>query len=217
MAVPLVALDTETTGVHPEREIWEIGMIKRHPDGQTFTSSFFIEDVDLSRADPFGLSIGRFYERHPQYNGLRENGGRWREGPLVGKDEGNPFGGSADYRICSARQAAVRVEEWTRGAHIIGAVPNFDTESLGRLLRQYGLIPAWHYHLIDVENLMVGYLMGAAPGTVGERLREVATPPWKSDELAALLGVEPSSPEERHTALGDAEWALRCFDAVMGL
>jgi hypothetical protein len=60
---PLVFLDTETTGVHPAREVWEIGMIRRDDEGER-EIQFFV-DVDLSLADPFGLSIGKFYERHP--------------------------------------------------------------------------------------------------------------------------------------------------------
>ena len=43
--------------------------------------------------------------------------------------------------------AAKVVAAWTHGAHIVGAVPNFDAEVLASLLRYNGLTPAWHYHL----------------------------------------------------------------------
>jgi hypothetical protein len=33
---------------------------------------------------------------------------------------------------------------------------------LDRMLRAHKLIPAWHYHLIDVENLAFGWLAGQA-------------------------------------------------------
>ena len=40
--------------------------------------------------------------------------------------------------------------------------------------------------------------------------------PWRSDDLSAALGVEAVSPEERHTAMGDALWAKRIYDRVVG-
>lgn len=95
----------------------------------------------------------------------------------------------------------------THGAHIVGAVPNFDTEVLEALLRENGLTPAWHYHLIDVENLAVGYLNGRGHGAF--------RPPWDSDEISTALGLDPIPDAERHTALGDARWAMRIYDAVL--
>jgi hypothetical protein len=81
-------------------------------------------------------------------------------------------------------------------------------------MRANGICPSWHYHLIDVENLAVGYLAG-----VGVATRQVGAPkpPWDSEELSRLVGVEPPSEEERHTALGDARWAMRLYDVVMGI
>jgi hypothetical protein len=96
----------------------------------------------------------------------------------------------------------------TYGAHLVGAVPNFDTEVFDPLLRAHGLAPAWYYHLQDVETLAVGYLLGQ-----GKPAPEL---PWKSDELMAEIGVEPPAEDERHTALGDARWAKRAYDVIMG-
>ena len=215
MAAPLCFIDTETTGIHPGRQVWEIAMIRRDDIGQ-HEASFFV-DVDLSNADPFGLSIGRFYDRHPMGRAL-----------CVIDDVGEDSISRAD--------AANRVAMWTHAAHLVGAIPNFDAETLDLLLRDHGLIPAWHYHLIDVENLAVGWLQGRrarqneifdgypiendgaqAPGLVrwNEPLKE-STPPWKSDDLSRACGVEPPSDEERHTALGDARWALRLYNAITG-
>lgn len=215
---PLCFLDTETDGVHPDRKVWEIAMVRRDDQGERETS-FFV-DIDLSTADPFGLKVGRFYERHPL---------------------GKYLAGTIDYAAMhqlishtgyfSARQAAIEVARWTHGAHIIGAVPNFDTEVLGNLLREHEIIPAWHYHLCDIENLAVGYLAGQRAAGVfdqpadperlavrARRLKSIAaiTPPWKSDDLSELIGVEPPSAEERHTALGDARWAMRVYDKITG-
>ncbi|WP_280482235.1 hypothetical protein [Nocardia cyriacigeorgica] len=194
MNAPIVFLDTETDGVHPGRRVWEIAMIRRDETGERETS-FFV-DIDLSGADPFGLRVGRFYDRHPA--------GRY----LAGLDDDPWAPSNAWHPDIAAREVA----RWTHGAHIVGAVPNFDTEVLGALLREHGLTPAWHFHLIDIEALMVGWLHATAtPGeTSGPEL------PWRSDDLSRAVGVEPPGETERHTAMGDARWAMRVFDRIAG-
>lgn len=205
MSAPIVFLDTETTSLGPKREPWEIAMIKRDSDGQQDSISFFVNWPDLSKADPMSLKFSRFYERHPQFNGssdfhyIMNADGRTSLPPpyVVDRDD-----------------AARLVHSWTRGAHIVGAVPNFDIDMLDRVLRESRLVPDWHYHLIDVENLAVGWL--AAREGFGDP-RQDLDPPWKSDDLSLACGVEPPSDEERHTALGDARWAMRWYDKIMGI
>jgi hypothetical protein len=143
------------------------------------------------------LKIGRFYERHP---------------------DATP---GADTGIITHPEVHVlrKVEKLTRGAHLVGAVPNFDAEVLSARMRANGICPSWHYHLIDIEALAVGYLNGLHARGRGGRADAVANgdvpvPPWKSDDLAAALGVTVSD-EDRHTALGDARWAMHVYDAVM--
>jgi hypothetical protein len=92
---------------------------------------------------------------------------------------------------------------------------------LDRLLRSHGLIPAWHYHLIDVEALAVGYLYGRdrekeAQDDLGDWQAMGVPLPWDSDDLSRACGVEPPGEHERHTALGDARWAMRLYDAITG-
>jgi hypothetical protein len=188
---PLAFVDTETDGLHPGRQAWEIAIIRREPDGKQIEWQAFVE-INLSTADPMGLKIGRFYDRHPLGRRIAGDDNLpqpWREG------------------LISNSYAAMEVANLTHGAHIVGAVPSFDTEVLNRLLRSDGLIPAWHYHLIDIEVLALGYI--AAHG-----LR--MDPPYRSDDLTAAMRVEPAAPEERHTALGDARWAMRMYDAAIG-
>jgi DNA polymerase III epsilon subunit-like protein len=204
MSARIVAIDTETTSLRPDRRAWEIGLIARvpvtvkHPDGpDTYETEdrehhWFIDadDLDLGNADVMSLKIGRFYERHPQMRLDRE----------------------CDYTDFDAEGEALRqVEAITRGAHLVGAVVSFDADVLGQRMRAHGICPSWHYHLIDCEALAVGYLMR-------ERVRagfDGSMLPWKSDELSAELDVTVSD-EDRHTALGDARWAMRIYDAVMG-
>jgi hypothetical protein len=96
---------------------------------------------------------------------------------------------------------AAQFARLTWGATLVGAVVSFDEERLRRYLRAWGACPGWHYHLADVENLVAGKL-GAAP-------------PWDSSELSAAAGVDPAT-FDKHTALGDARWAMALYDAVMG-
>src|SRR5574338_1576276 len=195
---PICFLDTETDGVHPGRKVWEVAMIRRDDTGERETQ--FYVALDLSSADPFGLKVGGFYDRHPMGRYLS---GRTDHAPTTGSEYLWPF------------SAAHEVARFTHGAHLVGAVPNFDAEVLANLLRAEGLTPAWHYHLIDVEAMAVGWLAGRGTGLSSPQ-DHVMQPPWKSDDLARACGVEPPSDDERHTALGDARWAMRLYDALIG-
>lgn len=198
MSAPLVFLDTETTGLHADRRAWEIAMIRRD-DGLGDRSVLIqVSDVDLAGAELIGLRIGRFHERHEQY----VDG--WNRSKA---DRGESL------RVLPEAEAARLVEQWTRGAHIVGAVPNFDTETLAAMLRRHRLCPAWHYHLIDVETLALGWLHAWDRQPEGF---DASSLPWKSDEISRACGVEPPTEEERHTAMGDAQWAMRLYDQIIG-
>ncbi|MEV0805746.1 hypothetical protein [Micromonospora sp. NPDC050200] len=124
------------------------------------------------------------------------------------------------------------------GATIVGANPAFDAGFMARFLRAHGHAPTWHHHLVDVAALTAGYLAGTRDGynTSVEWLAdahngspqcgtcqvpppdldtvEIPTPAWRTGDLADRLGVT-CAPELRHTALGDAAWALAIYDQVM--
>lgn len=186
---PLCFLDTETDGVHPGRKAWEIAIVRREPDGLETSCEMFVS-IDLSTADPFGLRVGRFYDRHPFGRHLAH-------------------GSDADLGSdIPPELAALTVAKFTHGAHIVGAVPDFDTHVLDRLLRDNGLVPAWHHHLVDVENLAVGFL--AAKGVY-------LAPPYHSAEILEALGLPAVPDEARHTAMGDVHWMnMAIYDCVMG-
>lgn len=188
---PIVFLDTETTSLGPKREAWEVAMIRRDDQGEK-EINFFIADLRLDQADLMSLKIGGFYDRYP-FSEVSE---------------------ALPEELVYSWNAAKLIEQWTRGAFIVGAVPNFDTEVLARLLRKNDYLPAWHYHLRDVEAMAVGYLAGQGP--VGGPDAERVAGDWKSDDLSQACGVEPPGDEERHTALGDARWAMRWYDAIVG-
>lgn len=180
-------VDTETTGLDIDRhQIWEVGLIIPGENGEPDRQRLWFLPVDLSVADPIALNIGRFRERHPSATG------------------------STSSYVARPEAFASQFARYTWGKHLAGAVVSFDAERLARLLRANGQCPGWHYHLIDVEALAVGYLAG-----MDEHLRPNIRPPWKSDQLTEALGIKVPE-EDKHTALGDARWAKAIYDVVMG-
>ncbi len=186
----IVFIDTETTSLRPDRRAWEVGLIIRDPGkpDREWGGLVDLDDLDLGNADPFALKIGRFYDRHPQ--------------TMAPNVKERSFGGKVDREYDVLRGVEFR----TRGAHLVGAVPNFDAEVLSTRMRAHGVAPSWHYHLIDVEALAVGHLAAYGPIAL----------PWDSDALTRKLGLEPVPDEDRHTALGDARWARAIYDRVTG-
>lgn len=201
MTAPIAFLDTETTSLRPDRRAWEIGIVRRE-DGRQEERVWFVDadDLDLGNADPFALKIGRYYERHPD--------------AIDGVEYGKGYPGSEQY---GPESWVMRdVAQWTRGAHLVGAVVSFDAEVLAARMRANGVLPGWHHHLIDVEALALGFLCGkASEGDLDAGLN-LPDLPWKSDDLAKACGVEPASDDERHTALGDTRWVMRWYDAITG-
>lgn len=173
----IVVLDTETTGLAHDSEIWEIALIRREDDGTETVYHRFVEhDLDKVAGLPEWFAA--------------DHAARYRV-----------------YEAISWRQLAEELAPLMADRpHVLGAVPNFDTERLAALLREFSLEPFWHYHLIDIETYVAGYLHGR----YGIRARL----PWDSNLLSMAVGVEP--PPDRHTALGDVRWILRTWDAMTG-
>lgn len=188
--------DTETTDLKREtREIWNYGFLRREPDGSMKDVEVIIEDVDLAHANEKSLQIGHFYERHPRHGG----------------DPG-------DAMVMLEADAVELLREWVRPyghdeegnpllPHLVGMVPHFDDFSLWKLFARYGYdwTRSVHYHLADVETLAVGYLARAG---------KFMLPPWSSTEIVAAIDVAPPPEQLRHTALGDADWAMRIWDRI---
>lgn len=213
-------LDIETTGLYPwaGHQPWEIALITQEPAEDLIRSERvatvfpWVEyvwhlPVDLGNADPIALNIGRFHERHG-------NAACGATGPYV------DLSGSTDYVIGDWAKDFTGL---THGKHIVGAVPWFDTERfLERYLRDLNACPTWHYHLIDIEALAVGYLAGRwAIGQQYDRIiaakdaGAIMPLPWDSEELTRAVGVDPDD-FDKHTALGDARWAKAIYEAVTG-
>ena len=173
----LVFQDCETTGLEYDADIWEYAGVRRRQDGTEDTLHLFIRHSAAKR------------ERMPL---------RFRNDL---ESRYNP-----NFAVLKA-DAARKISQFVAGAHIVGAVPDFDTNRLGRMLRLNGLKPTWHYHLIDVEVLALGWL--AARGRLGEVPR-----PWDSEVLSRMIGVEPPPASQRHTAMGDVKWIIDMYDRI---
>jgi hypothetical protein len=180
MTADIVFMDIESIGLHPDAPVWEFAAIRRFANGNEDRTEFRIQH------DPAGWLT----EEHFPARFRADYDARY-----VRSDAATEF------------DAAVMINLITRGAHIIGAVPSFDTERLAKLIRRHGMEPSWHYHLIDVENVIVGFLAG------GSRY-ELCTPPYDSNALSRAVGVDPDT-YNRHTAMGDVLWVRAQWDSIM--
>lgn len=185
----LVFLDTETTGLGPDSQPWEIGMIIRDPDTEDLEKQLFL-DVDQTTADPYALTMSGFWERHPEH---ARRGRVTRLQPVTGSSE-----------------AAHAVAKATHQAIIVGANPAYDMGVLERFLRAHGRIPTWDYHPYDMEAVAVGWLLGTgqAAGVAEAHQR------WSSYRISEACGVARPDADSAHTAMGDARWARDWFDAL---
>lgn len=187
-------VDTETTGLDPElNPIWEIAVIL--PDGPYEGEHCWQVRVPPLAVVPDGE---RPADRSVAYIS------QW-----VLDNTGFASRYNAEEALEPSRAAELAIQ-LLKGRHIVGAVPSFDEERLRRMVDEHLGRPdryPWHYHLIDVEAMAVGFL-GASGVAVSL--------PWKSDDLSLALGVEPPSGDDRHTALADARWARVLYEAVVG-
>lgn len=189
----LVFMDTETTGLSLDDDVWDFAAILRTADADDVEVQFFIEH-DLKKAAQLPESFRTDHDAR--------------------------YDPAAAY---SRKAASAAIGSITQGMHVVGAVPNFDTERLALMLGENFVQPGWHYHLIDVETLAVGALAGrwsqahALGDQVGMQVEDgpFSVPlPWNSDVLSEACGVTPPT-KDRHTAIGDARWCRDLYDAVM--
>lgn len=176
----IVFLDTETLGLDPYAPIWELAAVRRNADTG---------------------------EEHEMVVHVEHRPERW----VV--DFPEKF--LADYRArytptdaITPYEAAHTLNAFCYGKPtLVGANPAFDTERIARQwLEPLGIDRPWHYHLMDIEAVAIGYLKAQGMLPPG---------PWKSDQLSALLGVSPDD-YPRHTAMGDVNWVMAQWDTVFG-
>jgi hypothetical protein len=196
---PVVGVDTETISLARTRWPWEVGLVRRDEHGER-ELQFFV-DIPLHNADLKALEIGGFYTRHPA--------GRYLSGGTPSEPTyGDPPKAGENGRLLTPRDAAVTIARWTHDAVLVGINPGFDTDGFEKLLHRQKLTGAWHYTPVCVKSLALGWLLGTG----------IELQAWElsSDKMAVECGVDLPTDEDRHTALGDARFALRWYDHLVG-
>ncbi len=178
-----VFCDTETTGLDPDddSDIWEFAAVRRNGNWSGSYHAFVQHDVEkaLALPEPF---LSDYKARYDPAKAMSREGFRlYADGVFTRDGDG-------------------------KRPHLIGAVPDFDTAGLRRLMGVKRSDSPWHYHLIDVETLMVGFIKA--------KFGIVVPQPWNSDMLSMMVGVDPSK-FDRHTGMGDVRWTMANYDAVM--
>lgn len=205
-ALPLAFIDCETTGLD-ERPgwdgtctLWEVAVIRRGrpaPDGWAPGTWAWQLRVDPGTVDPGAAAVNRFHSRYlldrPEHATAQ-----------VVVTAAPPDALATPGNHWTLADWALAMAALTDGAGWIGIVPDFDTAHCVPAMTgagQLGRWPdrPWHYQLIDPEAMAAG-MLGMAP-------------PWDSHAIAAVFGLHTPA-DERHTALGDALYAMRLYDAV---
>lgn len=203
---PIVFVDTETTGLSSTARPWEIAVIRREVDGSqreyVGQIAYTLADMAKMGASEQALSIGGWLTRGaPRTTYLGEHGDqksfRWRDEREAALDLARRY--FADEPV------------------LVGVGVHFDAEILSGFFGRAGASASWHYGLVDLKAATWGVLaVRTAVGVAEEAEAAASSLPLRSEALAAALGVEPPADDERHTALGDARWAARWFDALAG-
>ena len=202
--VPLVFVDTETTGLSYNRQTWEVAMVRDEPDGSTERVEFMLPVTGHKTDTPIlgneineeSLKISKFHERHPQ-----------------------GFGGNTAAEYITHDKAAKEIYRMTKGAHMVGMCPDFDAFNLWRILISQGIneLP-WYYQLIDVDILSAGNDIGHdryGRSLVVDWSNRYPTLPYDTDEATRRYGLSIKE-EDRHTAMGDTLWTREFYYAIVG-
>lgn len=215
----LAFVDLETTGLDPNaHETWEVAVIVRGHEIPDYDGVWCwrLRVASLTKASPDSLAISRYYARALPL--LEDEGhlARTREADITPRDrEAMTADGLVDAVLVSAPQTSGRVPmgpmprtfaaRWIaallEGAVLIGNNVAFDARFLHVLLHNAGHAAAWQYRVVDVVSLAAGLLRLPLP--------------WRSEDVSRQLGLEPPPGAQRHTAIEDAVWAMRMYDAVL--
>lgn len=194
----LAFVDCETTALGPLARPWEVAVILRSteeldvPDGEWLYQVEYTPSRLPDGTQSSALKVGGWGTR-----GWGTGASVYREA-LIEQDVATASGG--EWTIADS------LNRLLEGVVLIGVGPHFDAAVLSRMFRRHGLPDQpWHYAITDLKSATYGWAVarGMHPDL-----------PMSSAELADLAGVEPARVEDRHTALGDARWAVRWWDAL---
>lgn len=172
-------------------------------------SSLVFVDVETTGLDPARDEVWEFAAIRREENGTEAHLHLFVEhDPAKARALPDPFRADLEARFpadkaVSPWTAASKIARFTSARHgekvrLVGACPWFDAGHLTALLTRHRFAPSWSHRLIDVETL--------AAGKAGRLMNGLA-------DAAATFGIENPA---AHTAMADAETAMRVFDAVMG-
>ena len=179
----LCFVDTETTSLDPHTRVaWDVGLIRREEDGTEKRANFFVEltNREFVAADSTSLEIGNYDDRYDPLEAI------------------------------SKRSAAAIIAEYTDGAILLAATPDFDALGLANILEAAGLKPQWHYKITDVTTWATGILLAK------HVIDEEDTLPTSLGNCVEWLGIDQLN-IDRHTAAGDAELHMMVWDAATRL
>lgn len=123
----LVFLDSETTGLHRNARIWELGMVVRSAGTPDVSLLYQVTNVDMRGADPKALRMNKHADRSAF----------------------PPDGTQMLTEAALARLLSTLLVNVT----IVGAVPSFDMEKIGLMLDRHGYDEVWHHRVMCVEAM----------------------------------------------------------------
>lgn len=204
---PICFIDCETTALGPLARPWEIAVIRRdpgEPDVEHVWHVAYSTETLPPGTNPDALTIGGWWKRGSDPNWLFTT----HAGGEDGEQDDVVIGRGAEWAIAPLVHAVLD------GAVLLGVGVHFDAAVLAAMFGRHGLsTEPWHYAIVDLKAATWGQLL-VANGFAGVPQPEGLNLPMRSESLAGVLDVVPPLEEERHTALGDARWAARWFDAL---
>ncbi|MGI5281726.1 hypothetical protein ACQEVF_59295 [Nonomuraea polychroma] len=230
----LAILDLETTSLDERHgDLWEIGLIMRdlQMPAERDTEWWWQVRPDLSLADPNSVQVGRYYERCRVTHRTIGGGRRLAPtldiagSPWIKEHTGKPLAEGDFYLNADAEGIARTLAPELDGATIVANNPAFDRKFLAKFLRVNGQILTAHHRMINIRDLLIGYIDGrlsAYDGQVEEAFQPEAVPyveDWLQGAAESpaweIVGVKQDQ-ATKHTALGDARLNRDVYDAIRG-
>lgn len=180
-------LDTETTGLDPDDEIWQLAYILETDKGELVKK---FDGLIEHRTNPSPWVLGNTdYRKKLMPAAGGKSPSLYSLGEVLAKVKVKTE--YFDNPICGYMTKSETPISYGTPVYLVGAVPGFDDRIIRR---QSGIDPPWHYHIIDVEALIMGY-------------QGLLVPP-STAELEKITGVKNSG---AHDAMADAQHVRDLF------
>lgn len=179
----IVFCDLETTGLDPNRHA--IVEIALIKGEEVYDKWIKLTVQELAVAESIALKVNQYWARVQDV-----------------EDDRVVDSGNFPRVYYSRQEAAYDIAQFTDGCILAGNNVKFDQQFLEVWLRKHGACPTWDYHVLDVPTYAAGFLTASSAS---------AKPPFKSSFISQALRVP--EPDEAHTAMGDALWSKRIWEA----